>query len=261
MRKTIISFFLIVFVPIWVFSQKINIDSITANNAYKPGEKLVYAVKYGALKGGEASMVIDVIPSGDVFYYYVKASAVTTGLATNFAKIYDIYESYINISNGYPVKSVRNITENKYTYYNEVWFFRRKGYVYSENSGKHKIPANTLDILSAFYFARRHIFKHDFQKGQTINLTTFFDDHLYPIKIKFLKKQTIRTRFGRVPCLLFVPVLVKDNPFKREKDLKIWFSDDGNYIPVKIRMRSKIGAIKAELISFKNLKNPLGIKK
>ncbi len=255
-----ISFFLIlIFSNLFVFSQ-IDIDSITANNAYKPGEKLVYSIKYGIVKGGEASLTIDIIPSGDDFYYYVKAKAVTTGIATKFAKIYDVYESYFSISNGYPVKSIRNIRENNYLYYNEVLFFRKKNYVYSVNTGKHYIPTNTLDILSAFYFARRHIFQNDFQKGQTINLTTFFEDQLYPIKIKFKEKDVIKSRFGKIRCLKFVPVLTKNNPFKKENDMQIWFSDDGNFIPIKIRMKSKIGVVKAQLISYKNLKNNLGIK-
>ncbi len=256
MKKIIRLLFIVAALP--SFSQ--NIDSIAANNAYKAGEVLVYAVKYGLVQGGQATMKIDIIPSGSDFYYYVKAEAVTTGLATSFAKIYDVYESYINITTGYPVKSVRNITENHYTNYNEVLFFRDSGYVVSLTTGKHKVPKNTLDLLSAFYFARRQIYRHNFSKGEVIKLTTFFDNQLYPVAIKFLKKETIKTKFGKIPCLLFVPILTKDNPFKKEDDLRIWFSDDGNFIPVKIKMKSKVGTVKAVLIDFKNLKNPLGVK-
>lgn len=252
--------FLVFAFPLKVISQ-IDIDSIATNSAYLPGEKLVYSIKYGAVKGGEASMTIDIIPSGSTFYYYVKASAVTTGIATNFAKIYDVYESYINISNGYPVKSVRNISEGNYRRYNEVLFFREQNYVWSLNSGKHKnIPYNTLDLLSAFYFARRHMFSQDFTKGQTIDLTTFFEEKLFPLKIKFKEKEYVKTKFGKVMSLKFVPVLEQNNPFKKEDDLQIWFSDDGNYIPVKIRMKSKVGIVKAHLINYENLKNPLGVK-
>ena len=244
-------------ISLQLFSQ-IDIDSISDNSAYKPGEKLVYAVKYGAIKGGEASMTIDVVPSGDTYYYYVKASAVTTGMATNIATIYDVYESYIDISSGYPVKSARNIRENNYTLYNEILFFRKSNYVWSLNSGKHWIPKNALDMLSAFYFARRHMFSQNFTQGQTINLTTFFENKVFPVKIKFKEKEKIRTDFGRITCLKFVPVLEQNNPFKKENDLQIWFSDDGNFIPVKIKMKSKIGAFRAKLIYYENLQNPFG---
>ncbi len=248
------------FFPFSLFSQ-IDIDSVTANNAYMPGEKLIYAIKYGAIKGGEASMTIDIVPSGDTYYFYVKANATTTGFATNFATIHDIYESYIDISTGYPVKSVRNINEAKYKYFNEVWFYREQNYVLTLRRGKHYIPQNALDLLSAFYFARRHMFKKSFKKGETIDLTTFFENKVFPIKIKYKKTEKVKSKFGKIRCLLFVPVLEVRNPFKKEDDLRIWFSDDGNYIPVKIKMKTKIGVIKAKLINYENLKNPLGAKK
>lgn len=242
-----------------IFAQNINIDSITQNGAYKPGEELVYSIKYGLLKGGEANLQIKVIQSGEDFFYYVRAEAVTTGAATKFVKIYDVYESYINVKNGYPIKSVRNIKEGRYTYYNEVLFYRDQNFVLSLNRpGKTYIPSNTLDLLSAFYYARRHIFNEDLKKDEEINLITFFDNELYPVTIKYKKKEVIKSKFGKVRCLKFVPALKKDNPFKSEDDLQIWFSDDGNYIPIRIRMKSKVGTIKAELVRFSNLKNNFG---
>ncbi len=237
-----------------------NIDSITQNNAYKPGEKLVYSVKYGAVKGGEASMTIDVIPSGDTYYYYAKATATTTGMVSNVARIYDVYESYIGISSGYPFKAVRNITENNYIRYNELLFYRDSNYVQSLNRGKHWIPKNTHDILSAFYYIRRNLFTRTFKKGDVIDITTFFDNQLFPVKIKYKETEYVKTKFGKVKCMKFVPVLEKNNPFKKEDDFQMWFSDDGNYIPVKIKMKSKVGSVKAILIDYENLKNPLGIK-
>jgi len=241
-------------------ASQVNIDSITQNNAFIPGEKLVFSVKYGLIKGGEASMTVDVIPSGDTYYYYAKAIATTTGFASNVATIYDVYESYMGISTGYPFKAVRNITENNYTRYNELLFYRDSNYVFSLNKGRKWIPKNAHDILSAFYFARRNLFNRTFAEGDIIDLTTFFDNNILPIKIKYKKREYIRTKFGKVMCLKFVPLLDKNNPFDDEDDLQIWFSDDGNYIPVKIKMDAPIGSIKAVIIDYENLKNPLGIK-
>jgi len=243
-----------------IYSQTTTLDSISANSAFNVGEELRYEVKYGLIKGGEAKMRIDLFPVGDSYVYHVKAIATTTGMAAQFAKIYDIYESYIDISTGYPIKSVRNIRENKYTKYNETLFFREDKYIVSVNSGRHDVPYNTLDILSAFYYARRALFDKPISKGETIDITTFFEDDLYPLKIKFIGKDRIRTKFGKINCLKFIPVLEKNNPFKKEDDLQIWISDDGNYIPVKIQMRLPVGNAKASLIGFENLKNDFGKK-
>ncbi len=245
----------------FIANAQLNIDSLNQNNAFKVGEKLIYTVKYGLIKGGEASLTLDLYKSpGDNYYYHAKAIAYTTGLAAAIATIYDIYESYFDLQSGLPSHAIRNIRENHYIYYNEVFFFQDSGFVYSVNKGKIKTPKHILDILSAFYFARRFLFHKTLKKNQIIYLPTYFEDRLYPLKIKFKKKETIRTKFGKIKCLKFVPVIEVDNPFKKEDDLRIWFSDDGNYIPVKIRMKSKIGVFKADLISFSDLKNPLGIK-
>lgn len=243
------------------FCQISTLDSIVENTAYNVGEELRYEVKYGLMKGGEASIKMDLFPSGDSFLYHVKAVAITTGMAAKIARIYDIYESYIDIRTGYPVKSIRNIRENNYSRYNEVLFFREQNYVMSLKSGKHSVPYNTLDILSAFYYARRYLFDKKISKGETIDITTYHEDELFPLKIKYIKTERVKTKFGKIECLKFVPVLEKNNPFKKEDDLQIWISNDGNYVPVKIKMRLPVGNAKINLIGYKNLKNDFGKKK
>ena len=56
----------------------------------------------------------------------------------------------------------------------------------------------------------------------------------------------------------FVTVLDSKSSFKSEEDLQVWFSDDGNFIPLKIRLKIGISTVKCDLSEYKNLKNPLG---
>ena len=56
------------------------------------------------------------------YYEHVVGLGKTVGLADAIYKVRDQYESYINPTNGLPVKSVRNIQEGRYRYYNEVLF-------------------------------------------------------------------------------------------------------------------------------------------
>lgn len=244
----------------FLFSQYISEDDTTlyVNTAFNVGETLKYEVKYGLVKGGEAMMGISLFPSGTSYVYHVKAIAYTTGMAKKIAQVYDIYESYIDIQTGYPIKAIRNIRENNYKRYDEVLYYQSENYVISLNKGVFEVPANALDVLSAFYYTRRFLFDQEFSKGQTITLTTFFEGKILPIKIKFKEKDKIKTNFGKVECLKFVPIIEEDSPFKKEDDMEIWFSNDGNYVPVKIRLDASIGSIKCDLIEFENLKNPFG---
>jgi hypothetical protein len=257
MKKVIILLLFVIF-SLSVFSQKLTAPVI--NTAFKPGEYLKYKVKYGLISGGNAEMKIGLEQVGYDWYFRVKAIASTSGLAKSVANVKDRYESVIEIGTGYPLQAIRDINENSYRRYNEVIFVRdsTSNKAISLKSGEHKVPKGTLDILSAFYYARSAIFKNKLHKNDVITLTTFFDDELFPIKIKYLKTEKVRTKFGRIKCLKFVPILEKNSPFKKEDDMKIWFSDDGNFIPVKIRVKIGFGNIKCDLREYKDLKYPLG---
>ncbi len=226
------------------------------NTAFKGGEALKYKIRYGLIKGGEASMTINTVPVGDTYLFHIRAIAKTTGVVGAMVTIQDIYESYVDIQSGYPIKSIRNIREHNYRAYNEVLFFREQGYLKSVNSGKHKAPKNVLDVLSAFYFARRYLFSNKLKKNQIIDLYTFFDEHFFPIQAKFKKIEKTKTKFGKIRCLKFVPILGKDSPFKKEEDFAVWVTDDNNFVPVKIRVKLPIGSLKCDIIDFKDLKNP-----
>jgi hypothetical protein len=234
-------------------------DSIpVVNTAFKPGEFLKYKVNYGLIGGGYAEMKIEMEQVGYDWYYRAKAIAKTEGAVKVFAKVSDRYESVIDIYTGLPLFSIRDINEAKYRRYNEVIFARDKGTVISLKSGEHEVPEGILDILSAFYYARKIIFDKPLYKGQIINLTTYFDDEIYVLKVKYMETERIKTDFGKFNCLRFVPVFDEKTSLKKEDDLQVWFSDDGNFIPVKIRLKLGISTVKCDLVYYEGLKNPLG---
>jgi len=231
------------------------------NTSFMAGEYVKYKVKYGWVSGGVAEMQINVEQVGYDWLYHVKAIAKTTGAVGRMFWMHDRYESYINIETGLPVKAIRDIREEDYRKYNEVLYFRKQKAVSSLLSGMHKVPDGTLDILSAFYYARRYLFEKEMKPEETIPLTTFFDDEIFIIKLKFKKKEIYKTKFGKIECLKFVLLLKKNSPFDDEDDMEVWFSNDGNYIPVRIKVDAPIGSLKCDLESYTGLKNPLGIKK
>ncbi len=238
------------------FSQTDSVPIV--NTAFKPDEYLKYKIKYGIINGGYAEMKIQLEQVGYDWYYHVKAIARTSGLVGQFARVSDRYESYIQLFDGMPLQAIRDINENNYRRYNEVIFDREENKVISLKSGEHKVPPGTLDVLSAFYYARRMIFKNKLHKNQIINLTTYFDEQLYIVKVKYKKTEKIRTKFGKIKCLKFVPLIENNSTIKKEEDMQVWFSDDGNFIPVKIRLKVGFSTVKCDLIEYKGLKNPLG---
>jgi hypothetical protein len=61
--------------------------------------------------------------------------------------------------------------------------------------------------------------------------------------------------------LKFRPIIQKGRVFKKEEDLNVWISDDGNHIPIRAQAEILVGSIKMDLLEYKGLANPVGLVK
>lgn len=228
----------------------------TSHKAYQAGEELVYNVRYGFINGGAGYFSIQdtVIDKKKTEHIIVKG--VTTGLADAIFKVRDVYESYMNAKTDLPVKAIRNIREGRYRYYDEVTYERDSAMVHSNKHGDHKVPDRILDVVSAFYYARSHVFNDNLKENETIELTTFFAGKIYPLRIKYRGIETISTKFGKVQCYKFSPVTEVGRTFKTEDDMQVWISRDSNRLPIKIRFNLVVGSFVCELTEFRGLKHP-----
>ncbi len=227
------------------------------NTAFNVGEILKYDLKYGVVKGGEATMVVDLVPVGYSYTYHFKTRLVTTGVAEKLAVVIDLYESYVEVETKLPIKAIRNVRENNYISYNEAIFDRNKNRIISIKSGIiDSIPENLMDIVSVFYYARNALFKYG-KEQKSIPMQLYFDEEIYPLTIHYIKDEIIKSEFGKIETLLFMPIVEKGSVFANEEELKIWISKDENYIPLKIWAKLPIGTLKIELKEYQELRNTL----
>jgi hypothetical protein len=96
--------------------------------------------------------------------------------------------------------------------------------------------------------------------GEFVAIDMFFDDKITKFRLKFMGREDIKTKFGVVSTMIFRPLVQTGRVFKEEESLTIWISDDDNKIPVRLKASLLVGAIKADLDSYKGLKYPLKIK-
>jgi hypothetical protein len=235
--------------------------------AYKPGEKATYSVQYGIITGGIATLELTSETLNDKEVWHSKLLAKTTGVADAVFKVLDIYESYIDPKTELPVKSVRNIREGRYRKYNVVLFDHKSradsAILTSDLTGIHITQQGIHDILSCFYFFRNNILPIDSNliKGRMTTITTWFTDELYPIKLRYITTEEIKTKAGKIKCYKFNPVTEVGRLFKTEEDVSFWFSADKNFLPVKIRFDIFVGAFTIELVKYEGLIYPLELKK
>jgi hypothetical protein len=234
--------------------------------AYQIGERIEYNISYGVLNGGIATLELksDTLNGKEVWHSVMLTK--TTGVVDAIFRVLDIYESYIDPKTELPLKSIRNIREGRYRKYNEVLFDHKSrpdsAILTSDLTGIHVTQKGIHDILSCFYWLRNHILPDmdKARKGDVITIMTWFTDELYPMRMKYLGTDEIKTKVGRIKCYKFNPVTEKGRLFKTEEGVSFWFSADKNFLPVKIRFDIFVGGFTVDLVNYEGLANPLGEK-
>jgi len=77
--------------------------------------------------------------------------------------------------------------------------------------------------------------------------------------LKFLGRETLKTKFGKISTLKFRPYVEAGRVFKEKESLTVWVTDDDNKIPLLIKADLAVGSLKATLTEFKGLKNSFKI--
>ncbi len=230
----------------------------TKIKAFGPGEELHYVLQYGFITGGRASLVVKDTVYNNRQVYHMKGMGYTSGLADKIFRVRDVYESFFDPESMYPVKSIRNISEGRYRWYNEALYRHDKDstFVNSKRSGEKYVAPGIYDVVSAFYIGREKYFNDNLVEGQIIKIVTYFADEEFPLLIRFRGIEKIKTKFGELECYKFSPVTEVGRAFKTEDDMHVWITRDANRVPVRIKFNLVVGSFTCDLDSFKGLKNP-----
>lgn len=236
------------------------------NSAFQDGEWFKFEMSYsGFLKAGNATLEVnDSIFNGKPVYHVV-GKGWTSGLISWFFKVKDHYESYFDKSSGAPYKFIRQIDEGGHTKDVEIDFdhLNKKALVKNNKHNTLETYAtaeSVQDMVSAFYYLRNNYNTDNIKEGDMVSLNMFFDEENYKFRLKFLGRETLKTRFGKVNTLMFRPYVMAGRVFKEQESLTLWVSADENKIPLKIKADLAVGSLRADLEAFKGLKHPFPIQ-
>ena len=233
--------------------------------AFKAGEWLKFRIHYGFLNASFATLKLESKKIDTIPVYHVIGTGKTTGLARLFFKVDDRYESYFGKNDSKPYKFIRKIDEGGYTKDIEIDFDYNKDtalLIDKKNKKKFdfKIDDNIQDLLSAAYHLRKNYSIDDLVIGESIVMDMLFDDDgPYQFKLKFLGKEIVKTKYGKVECLKFRPYVQSGRVFKEQESLTLWVSNDHNKIPIRIKADLAVGSIKADLDGYNGLRNQFKI--
>jgi len=224
---------------------------------FKPGEKLTYNLHYGIINAGTATLEINKQETNIAGkkHFEIDVNGHSNSFFDPFYKVRDNYHSYIEETTMLPSLFIRDVHEGSYNKGENYIFVRHKNEVVS---GKHtyKVPQGIHDLVSTFYYLRCI----DFSKqkiGATFHMTALFDDSLLNTGLIYTGKETLSTKFGKIRCYVFHPILVKGRIFKNQAGMILYVSEDKNQIPIRIQSKVYLDYVKADLEKYENLKYPL----
>ena len=238
---------------------------VVQENAYTTGEWFKLRIHYGIVNAGYATLEIKEATKNNKKVHHVVGKGWTTGMTKFFFEVDDNYESYFDKQTGKPYQFVRRINEGGYTKNQEGFFNQEKNTVlvkdYKKKTEKtFSVPEEVQDIVSSFYYLRNHPKIDKLKVGESISIDMFFDNETTKFKLKFIGREDIKTKFGKVSCMIFRPYVQAGRVFKEEESLTVWISDDDNKIPVRLKASLAVGSLKADLEAFKGLKNTFKVK-
>ncbi len=230
---------------------------------FMDGEKLTFNVKYGIVSAAEATLEASPSVYQGTPVWHLSTNARTHKFFDNFFKVRDRVESWWNKETMLPFKFTKNLQEGKYRQhrvhiYNhensqttyQKWSFRNNRF----DNEVMDMPADTQDILSAFYYVRHQ----KLVPGKSLYLNITADGRNMYTEVAVHRKETVNTIFGKVECLVIEPKLAGEAVFKQTGRILIWLTNDRYKIPVKLESKVSFGSFTASLVSAQNV--PLKLK-
>ena len=261
MRKIIVLYVQILFLSINItFGQNILSDS----KPFKAGENLEYIVHYGIFNASYASLNLTNEKLDGKDFLLASGYGKTIGLARLFFKVEDFYSSYFDDEVVTPYFFKRNIYEGGYTKNLEVKFNPELQNATVNDIKNQTIETisteeNVQDLISSLYYLRKNFSEEKINVGESFTINMFYDSKNRELPLKYLGKDIINTKFGKIECLKFMPTTNRSRIFKGEGSITIWLTNDKNRIPIRVQANLLVGTIKADLKKFTGIANPLEI--
>ena len=227
------------------------------NTAFQAGESLTYKVYYSlagmSAAAGEATFNTSLEKFQGKQCYHVIAEG--KSYHDFLFKVRDKYESYFDTATLQPYKFIRDVNEGGYKTYENVTFVRA-AHTAITNSGVYPVEDCIQDVLSATFYARNIDFNNH-KPGDKIYFAMFLDRQVYHLYVRYLGKETIRTRYAKFRTIKFKPLLVKGTMFEGGEKMTVWVTDDPNHIAVRVESPITVGKVLVDMTYHSPPRYPL----
>jgi hypothetical protein len=230
-----------------------------SNFSFGNGEVITFKVFYNVIglyvDAGTASFTISNSKVNGRPAYHVVGLGNSNPSYDWIFRVRDRYETYIDTATLKPMRFVRHVEEGGFRK-DELVTFDHANRKATSTKGTYVINECMQDVLSSIYYARNIDF-NKYKIGDKINFSMFLDDEVHNIYIRYMGKETIKTRYGKFRAIKFKPMLIKGTIFEGGELMTVWVSDDGNHVPLRIESPITVGSVKVDMMGYRNLRYPL----
>jgi hypothetical protein len=222
--------------------------------AFKPGEKLIFELRWSFVPAGTA--VLEVLPmesfDGEEAWHFT-LTASTNSFVDKFYKVRDRIDAYADKGMTRSLHYQKKQREGRSKKDIVVDFDWMKNEVRYTNFGQSRAPVplqpGTFDPYSVFYYSRTF----DWSKNTSLERPVTDGKKLILGKAILKEKTKITVPLGEFETYLFEPAIESiGGVFEKKKGAKImvWVTADHRKIPVRLQSEVAVGSFIAELVAM-----------
>jgi hypothetical protein len=222
---------------------------------FQPGETLNYDVTWSVFHAGTVSATLRSEGQGSKDDYIVTTTAHSQGFVSLLYNVQNEFRSFFNPRTLCSERISKKIAEGRRHKETEIVFDSKRGLAILDERDltkpnepvKHaesEIPNCVEDVVTAFYYLRGQ----DFQIGKPIHLPVNDGSKTYDVTLDVQARELVQTPLGNRPAIRVEPK-VFSGLFQRKGRMLVWFSDDEQRLPLRIKFMIAVGPLMATLNS------------
>ncbi|MBQ7908513.1 MAG: DUF3108 domain-containing protein [Elusimicrobiaceae bacterium] len=219
-------------------------------------EQLKYGLYYTFIKAGTAYIRNrGLVNINGRTAYLLQTTAFSAPVIDAVFKVRDVNQSWLDAEGLFSLGYGQSVREGRYIRDEWITFdYANKQYIGQSKKKKEPkqilgtLEIKVLDMLSSLYFVR----SQPLEVGKDLVFDIVNRSKQYPLVVKVLKKEKIKTAAGTFKTIVVEPQIRGEGIFvSKGKSLKVWLTDDEYKMPVKMTVEVFIGSVSAELLEYK----------
>ncbi len=201
------------------------------------GERLEYDVKFSWKSVGTGVMEVQDIVDVRGRPSWHTVFTIKGGIP--FFRVDDRMESWFDVFTLDSRRFHQRIAEGGYKRTRNYEMFPERAVFRENDKDEEPSVSNPLDDGSFLYFVRTI----PLEVGKTYDVPRYFNPKANPVRIRVIRRDTIRVPAGEFPTVVLQPTFQSRGIFSEDGKAEVWISDDPHRIMVQLKTSLKIGSI------------------